>query len=112
MSSVWLMLSYCHCCDNLLLCSLCLRRLRSLHEAFGFVKHLTRMGRARWLAEFKEAFARGATKSGTSGLHGGGGGGGVAHVVVDDEQRFVTGQNQNSGLETAHSMMQVLKERD
>ena len=36
----------------------------------------------------------------------------ATHVVVDDEQRFVTGQNQNSGLETAHSMMQILKERD
>jgi putative intracellular protease/amidase len=36
----------------------------------------------------------------------------ATHVVVDDEQRFVTGQNQNSGLETAHSMMQVLKGRD
>jgi putative intracellular protease/amidase len=33
-------------------------------------------------------------------------------VVVDDEQRFVTGQNQNSGLETAHTMMRVLSERD
>ena len=32
-------------------------------------------------------------------------------VVVDDEQRFVTGQNQNSGLETAHLMMQLLAER-
>ena len=25
----------------------------------------------------------------------------ATHVVVDDEKRFVTGQNQNSGLETA-----------
>jgi len=32
-------------------------------------------------------------------------------VVVDDEQRFVTGQNQNSGLETAHLMMQLLAQR-
>ena len=35
----------------------------------------------------------------------------ATHVVVDDEQRFVTGQNQNSGLETAHRMMQVIAER-
>ncbi|MDB4543053.1 type 1 glutamine amidotransferase domain-containing protein [bacterium] len=36
----------------------------------------------------------------------------ATHVVVDDEQRFVTGQNQNSGLETSHRMMQVLAERE
>ena len=36
----------------------------------------------------------------------------ATHVTVDDEQRFVTGQNQNSGLETAHNMMRVLSERD
>ena len=35
----------------------------------------------------------------------------ATHVVVDDEQRFVTGQNQNSGLETAHRMMQVIASR-
>ena len=35
----------------------------------------------------------------------------ATHVTVDDEQRFVTGQNQNSGLETAHRMMQVLADR-
>jgi putative intracellular protease/amidase len=35
----------------------------------------------------------------------------ATHVAVDDEQRFVTGQNQNSGLETAHRMMQVIAER-
>ncbi|MDA0897589.1 MAG: type 1 glutamine amidotransferase domain-containing protein [Proteobacteria bacterium] len=35
----------------------------------------------------------------------------ATHVVVDDEQRFVTGQNQNSGLETAHRMMQLIAER-
>jgi len=35
----------------------------------------------------------------------------ATHVVVDDEQRFVTGQNQNSGLETAHRMMQVVADR-
>lgn len=32
----------------------------------------------------------------------------ATHVVVDDEQRFVTGQNQNSGLETAHRMMAII----
>lgn len=35
----------------------------------------------------------------------------ATHVVVDDEQRFVTGQNQNSGLETSHVMMQLLAAR-
>lgn len=35
----------------------------------------------------------------------------ATHVVADDEQRFVTGQNQNSGLETAHLMMQLIAER-
>lgn len=32
----------------------------------------------------------------------------ATHVTVDDEQRFVTGQNQNSGLETAHKMMAIM----
>ena len=36
----------------------------------------------------------------------------ATHVTIDDEQRFVTGQNQNSGLETAHTMMLILSERD
>jgi len=36
----------------------------------------------------------------------------ATHVVVDDERRFVTGQNQNSGLEASHVMMQVLAERE
>jgi len=36
----------------------------------------------------------------------------ATHVVADDEQRFVTGQNQNSGLEAAHTMMRILSERD
>jgi putative intracellular protease/amidase len=36
----------------------------------------------------------------------------ATHVVVDEERRFVTGQNQNSGLETSHRMMQVLAERE
>ena len=35
----------------------------------------------------------------------------ATYVVVDNEQRFVTGQNQNSGLETAHRMMQVIADR-
>lgn len=33
------------------------------------------------------------------------------HVVVDDERRFVTGQNQNSGLEAAHTMVELLARR-
>ena len=36
----------------------------------------------------------------------------ATHVAVDEESRFVTGQNQNSGLETAHTMMQLLSERE
>lgn len=36
----------------------------------------------------------------------------ATHVVVDEEKRFVTGQNQNSGLETSHRMMQVIAERE
>jgi putative intracellular protease/amidase len=36
----------------------------------------------------------------------------ATHVAVDDEQRFITGQNQNSGLETAHTMMAILSKRD
>ena len=35
----------------------------------------------------------------------------ATHVTVDDEQRFVTGQNQNSGLEAAHTIMHILSER-
>jgi putative intracellular protease/amidase len=35
----------------------------------------------------------------------------ATHVVVDNEQRFVTGQNQNSGLEMAHKMMRILASR-
>ncbi|MFT4998017.1 MAG: putative intracellular protease/amidase [Flavobacteriales bacterium] len=35
----------------------------------------------------------------------------ATHVAVDDEQRFVTGQNQNSGLETAHKMMAIIANR-
>lgn len=36
----------------------------------------------------------------------------ASHVVVDDEARFVTGQNQNSGLETAHKMMLLIANRE
>lgn len=35
----------------------------------------------------------------------------ATHVVVDDEKRFVTGQNQNSGRETSQKMMGVLAQR-
>lgn len=35
----------------------------------------------------------------------------ATHVVVDDERRFVTGQNQNSGLEAAHVVTALLAER-
>lgn len=35
----------------------------------------------------------------------------ATHVVIDDDQRFVTGQNQNSGAETAHEMMRLIAER-
>ncbi|WP_345335553.1 type 1 glutamine amidotransferase domain-containing protein [Ferrimonas pelagia] len=33
------------------------------------------------------------------------------HVVIDDEQRFVTGQNQNAGHETAQKLMAILEAR-
>ena len=33
----------------------------------------------------------------------------ATHVVTYDEKRFVTGQNQNSGHETAHKMMGLLE---
>ena len=36
----------------------------------------------------------------------------ATHVVVDKEQRFVTGQNQNSSTATAHKMMQVIADRE
>lgn len=36
----------------------------------------------------------------------------ATHVVVDDDKRFVTGQNQNSGLETSHRMLLTLAERE
>ena len=35
----------------------------------------------------------------------------ATHVTVDDEQRFVTGQNQNSGLEAAHKITGILEGR-
>ncbi|MDG1441089.1 MAG: type 1 glutamine amidotransferase domain-containing protein [Pseudomonadales bacterium] len=35
----------------------------------------------------------------------------ATHTVIDDEQRFVTGQNQNSGHTTAQAMLGLLAER-
>ena len=35
----------------------------------------------------------------------------ATHVTIDNEQRFVTGQNQNSGLEAAHIMMGIIDKR-
>ena len=35
----------------------------------------------------------------------------ATHTVVDEEKRFVTGQNQNSGRETAQAMLALLSER-
>ncbi len=35
----------------------------------------------------------------------------ATHTVVDDEGRFVTGQNQNSGHVTAHEMMRLAKDQ-
>jgi putative intracellular protease/amidase len=35
----------------------------------------------------------------------------ATHVVVDAEERFVTGQNQNSGLETAHKILMLLAKK-
>ncbi len=35
----------------------------------------------------------------------------ATHTVVDEEKRFVTGQNQNSGRETAQAMLTLLSER-
>ena len=35
----------------------------------------------------------------------------ATHVSVDDELRFITGQNQNSGLEAAHKITEVLAGR-
>jgi len=36
----------------------------------------------------------------------------ATHVTIDDEKRFVTGQNQNSGLTTAHEMMKLIMSKD
>lgn len=36
----------------------------------------------------------------------------ATHVSIDDEQRFITGQNQNSGLEAAHKMVEILATRN
>ena len=35
----------------------------------------------------------------------------ATHVVIDDEKRFVTGQNQNSGLEAAYKILQLVAEK-
>ena len=35
----------------------------------------------------------------------------ILHTVVDEEKRFFTGQNQNSGRETAQAMLALLAER-
>ena len=35
----------------------------------------------------------------------------VCGVVVDDEKRFVTGQNQNSGHETAQMIMKIIEDK-
>jgi hypothetical protein len=35
----------------------------------------------------------------------------ATHTVADDERRFVTGQNQNSGRETAQAMLALLADR-
>ncbi|MEM7800485.1 MAG: type 1 glutamine amidotransferase domain-containing protein [Chloroflexota bacterium] len=35
----------------------------------------------------------------------------ATHVSVDDEQRFVSGQNQNSGLEASHKITELLSQR-
>jgi putative intracellular protease/amidase len=35
----------------------------------------------------------------------------ATHVTVDDEERFVTGQNQNSGLEASHKITELLAKR-
>jgi hypothetical protein len=32
-------------------------------------------------------------------------------TVVDDEKRFVTGQNQNAGHETAYKMMEIVSKQ-
>jgi hypothetical protein len=32
-------------------------------------------------------------------------------TVVDDERRFVTGQNQNAGNETSYKIMEILSSR-
>ena len=36
----------------------------------------------------------------------------ATHVTVDDEKRFVTGQNQNSGRETSQKMMAIIAGRE
>ena len=35
----------------------------------------------------------------------------ATHVAIDAEQRFITGQNQNSGMETAQIMIAIIAAR-
>ena len=35
----------------------------------------------------------------------------ATHVAIDAEQRFITGQNQNSGMETAQKMIAIVARR-
>ena len=35
----------------------------------------------------------------------------ATHISIDEEERFITGQNQNSGLEAAHIITRILSER-
>lgn len=35
----------------------------------------------------------------------------ATHVSLDDEERFITGQNQNSGLEVSHKITEILSKR-
>ena len=55
-------------------------------------------------AELRKAGARFESKTAFRDLF-------ATHTVVDDEKRFVTGQNQNSGHVTAHEMMRLIAER-
>jgi hypothetical protein len=35
----------------------------------------------------------------------------ATHVSIDSEERFITGQNQNSGLEVSHKITEILSNR-
>ena len=35
----------------------------------------------------------------------------ATHVAIDAEQRFISGQNQNSGMETAQKMIAIIARR-